>query len=106
MYSQIREVCWDTLTVHHRVVQAWLFDEFFFFFFFLFGGSYFTVFSEAGRMEAVKLLQNKRSKPDIDPLALQVTRDMNLETARANNEMVAMWENEDLAKVREALNTD
>ncbi|PVD21137.1 hypothetical protein C0Q70_19303 [Pomacea canaliculata] len=36
---------------------------------------------------------------EIDPLALAITRDMNLQTSKSNNE-VAKWEHEDLAKVR------
>lgn len=35
---------------------------------------------------------------EIDPLALAITRDMNLQTSKSNNE-VAKWEHEDLAKV-------
>lgn len=40
-----------------------------------------------------------KAKQDIDPLALEITRDMNLESAKALNE-AAQWEHEDLAKVR------
>ncbi|KAL8591238.1 hypothetical protein ACOMHN_017562 [Nucella lapillus] len=35
----------------------------------------------------------------IDPLAIEITREMNLETSKATNQ-VAKWEHEDLAKVR------
>ena len=50
-------------------------------------------------MEAVKQFQNQRKAAQtIDPLAVQLTRDLNLESSKVSSQ-TAQWEHEDLAKV-------
>ena len=52
-------------------------------------------------IETLKKIQNQTRPPGpkgIDPLALQLTRDINLQSSKTNNQ-TAKWEHEDLAKV-------
>ncbi|XP_076449411.1 WD repeat-containing protein 88-like [Babylonia areolata] len=51
------------------------------------------------KLETAKKFRMDHLPQTIDPLALEVTRDMNLETSKVGNQ-VAKWEHEDLAKVR------
>ena len=57
------------------------------------------ILSEDRKMEAVKQFQNqRRAAQAIDPLAVQLTRDLNLESSKVSSQ-TAKWEHEDLAKV-------